>query len=95
MKSLRRIGNSTAARTARRCDPSPWKWCGSVSTDSPAAPGLEYRSPHARYAILTLRRGRWGAELLALDYDWDAAARRASENGRPDWAAALATGAAG
>jgi len=66
-----------------------------VFADSPAAPGLEFRSPHARYAILTLRRGRWGAELLALDYDWDAAARRASENGRSDWAAALATGAAG
>lgn len=66
-----------------------------VFADSPAAPGLEYRSPHARYAVLTLRRGRWGAELLALDYDWDAAARRAMENGRADWAAAMACGAAG
>ena len=65
-----------------------------VFADSPAAPGLEYRSPHARYAILTLRRGRWGAELLALDYDWDSAARRAAENGRPDWAATLTSGAA-
>jgi predicted phosphodiesterase len=65
-----------------------------VFADSPAALGLEHRSPHARYAVLTLRRGRWGAEMLALDYDWDLAARRAEENGRPDWAAALATGAA-
>lgn len=65
-----------------------------VFADSPAAPGLENRSPHARYGILTLRRGRWGAELLALDYDWDMAARRATENGRPDWAETLATGAA-
>lgn len=64
-----------------------------VFADSPAARGLEHRSPHARYAILTLRRGHWGAELLALDYDWDAAARRAAENGRPDWAVAMATGA--
>lgn len=64
-----------------------------VFADSPAAPGLEHRSPHARYAVLTLRRGRWGAELLALDYDWDAAARCAAENGRPDWAQMLATGA--
>lgn len=63
--------------------------------DSPAAPGLEYRSPHARYAILTLRHGRWGAELLAIDYDWAAAARRAAENGREDWATMLATGAVG
>lgn len=65
-----------------------------VFADSPAAPGLENRSPHARYAILTLRRGRWGAELLALEYDWDEAARRAVENDRPDWATALATGSA-
>lgn len=63
--------------------------------DSPAAVGLEYRSAHARYAILTLRHGRWGAELLAIDYDWDAAARRARDNGRPDWAEMLATGAVG
>jgi predicted phosphodiesterase len=65
-----------------------------VFADSPAAAGLEFRSPHARYAILTLRRGRWGAELLALDYDWDAAARRADAHGRPDWARAIATGTA-
>lgn len=64
-----------------------------VFADAPGAPGLEHRSPHARYAILTLRRGRWGAELLALDYDWDGAARQASMNGRPDWAGAMVTGA--
>ncbi|BDG73660.1 metallophosphoesterase family protein [Roseomonas fluvialis] len=63
--------------------------------DSPAAPGLEHRSPHARYAILTRRHGRWGAELLAIDYDWDAAAARAAANGRPDWAVMLATGTVG
>ena len=66
-----------------------------VFADSPAAPGLEHRSPHARYAVLTLRRGRWGAEMLALDYDWDAAARRAMENGRPDWAMTVTEGAVG
>lgn len=63
-----------------------------VFADSPAASGLEHRSPHARYAVLTKRRGRWGAELLALEYDWDAAARRAEELGWPRWARALATG---
>ncbi|CAH0231576.1 metallophosphoesterase [Roseomonas sp. CECT 9278] len=63
--------------------------------DSPAAPTLEFRSPHARYAILTLRHGQWGAEMFAIDYDWGAAARRAAENGRADWAAMLATGAVG
>jgi hypothetical protein len=31
--------------------------------------------------------------MMALEYDWDAAAQRALENGRPDWAQAMATGA--
>lgn len=63
-----------------------------VFADSPTAAGLEPRSPHARYAVLTRRRGRWGAEMLALEYDWDAAAARAMELGWPRWAQALATG---
>jgi diadenosine tetraphosphatase ApaH/serine/threonine PP2A family protein phosphatase len=61
--------------------------------DHPAAAIFEFRSPHAHYAILTRRNGRWGAELLALEYDWTSAARRAKENGRPDWAEAMTTGA--
>jgi len=61
--------------------------------DHPAATKFEYRAPHACYAILTKHRGRWGAELFALEYDWVAAARRAAENGRPDWAQALTVGA--
>jgi putative phosphoesterase len=61
--------------------------------DHPAAVKFEYRSPHACYAILTRRNGRWGAELLALEYDWTSAARRTAENGRPDWAEAMAAGA--
>ncbi len=60
--------------------------------DSPVAPSLEHRSPHARYAVLTRRQGRWGAELFALDYDWDAAARHAAALGWPKWAGMLATG---
>jgi putative phosphoesterase len=44
-------------------------------------------SPHARYAIATRRRGRWSAELFALEYDWRAVGQRAKENGRPSWAA--------
>ena len=54
--------------------------------------GLEHRSPHARYAILTRRAGRWSAELIALAYDWDAASRQAGGLGWPQWAQALATG---
>jgi predicted phosphodiesterase len=61
--------------------------------DHPAAAIFEFRSPHAYYAVLTRRSGRWGAELLALEYDWSSAARRAFDNGRPDWAKAMTTGA--
>lgn len=66
-----------------------------VFADSPAAPRLEHRSPHARYAVLTRRRGRWSADLIALEYDWDQAARRAADLGWPKWARALATGNVG
>ncbi len=61
--------------------------------DTASAGELEYRSPHARYAILTRRAKRWSVELFALDYDWDQAAARAHAGGFPRWAQALATGA--
>ncbi|WP_315711697.1 MULTISPECIES: metallophosphoesterase family protein [unclassified Bradyrhizobium] len=64
-----------------------------VFGDIPIAAQLEHRSPHARYAVLTERRGHWQAELLALTYDWDHAAARAAENGFPHWASAYASGA--
>lgn len=63
-----------------------------VFADIPSANRIEPRSPHARYAILTWRNGRWGAELLALEYEWDRAAARALETGFPRWAEALLTG---
>jgi predicted phosphodiesterase len=63
-----------------------------VFADIPIAANLEYRSPHARYAILTKRRMLWEAELLALEYDWASASARAVDNGRPDWAQALSLG---
>ena len=47
----------------------------------------EAGSPHARYAVATRGRSGWSVELIALEYDWSEVARRASENGRPDWAA--------
>ncbi len=62
--------------------------------DVPAAANFEHRSPHARYAILTRRNGKWSADLIALEYDWDRAAQRAAEAGFPKWATMLATGAA-
>jgi predicted phosphodiesterase len=63
-----------------------------VFADIPFAASLEYRSPHARYAILTKRTRGWQAELLALEYDWEAASARALANNRPDWAQAMLSG---
>lgn len=65
-----------------------------VYADRPDAAHIEYRSPHARYAVLTRRGAHWAADLIALDYDWDAAAKRAAENGNAVWARSMATGAA-
>jgi putative phosphoesterase len=64
-----------------------------VFADHPAATTFELRCPHACYAILTKSNGRWGAELIALEYDWTSASRRAADNGRLDWAQAMTAGA--
>lgn len=66
-----------------------------VFADRPTARTAEYRSPHARYALLSRRYGKWEAEMLAIAYDWGRTAERARENGRPDWAEAIATGTMG
>jgi predicted phosphodiesterase len=60
--------------------------------DHPWAHKVEIGSPHARYAIATREGQGWSVELLAVDYDWKAAARQAEVNDRPDWARALRTG---
>jgi len=49
-------------------------------------------TPHARYAVLERRGGGWHADLVAVEYDHQAAAHRAAELGRADWAHALRTG---
>ncbi|MSP02666.1 MAG: metallophosphoesterase [Acetobacteraceae bacterium] len=64
-----------------------------IFADAPNAAGVEFRSPHARYAVLTRRSGRWGAEMFALEYDWDRAATQARASGFERWAGALALGA--
>jgi predicted phosphodiesterase len=63
-----------------------------VFADIPFAANLEYRSPHARYAVLTKRQRGWQVELLALEYDWELASSRALANNRPEWAQALSAG---
>jgi predicted phosphodiesterase len=58
----------------------------------PAPHTLELGSPHARYAVVERRPQGWAADLIALPYDWEAAARRAEQRARPDWVRALRTG---
>lgn len=52
---------------------------------------IEAGTPDARYAIVELG-DRLTVLMIAVPYDHGSAARRAEANGRPDWAAALASG---
>ena len=56
--------------------------------DHPVAYRVEVGDPCARYAIVD----GMAVTLLAIDYDHEAAARRAEMNGSYDWAIALRTG---
>jgi putative phosphoesterase len=49
-------------------------------------------SPHARYALLHRRDGRWRVEPRIIPYDWSAAVAAAHAAGRDNWAVWLATG---
>jgi putative phosphoesterase len=53
---------------------------------------METGSPHARYAVIDLEKDSRRIQLLAVEYDWSAAAEDAREGNRPDWAHALETG---
>jgi predicted phosphodiesterase len=67
---------------------------GCPAYDDPAVPAhvSESGSPHARFALVTVEGDRVEVAFQAIAYDWDAAARRARENGREDWAQALLKG---
>jgi predicted phosphodiesterase len=61
--------------------------------DRPFPHVMESGTPQARYAIAERADdGRWTVESIAVDYDWETAARTAEARGRPDWAIALRTG---
>lgn len=61
--------------------------------DRPFPHVMESGTPQARYAIAERwADGRWTAEPIAVDYDWEAVARTAEARQRPDWAIALRTG---
>jgi predicted phosphodiesterase len=56
---------------------------------------VENGSPHARWAFAERGPAGWRIEFHAVVYDWEAAARQAEANGRPDWADALRSGYVG
>lgn len=90
-------GHTHIPRVARLADGRLVVNAGSVGLpayddDRPYPHVVETGSPHARYAIVEQDGGAWSAELIAVEYDWEAAARDAERNGRPDWARALRTG---
>jgi putative phosphoesterase len=53
---------------------------------------VEIGSPHARYALVEASTDGWITELIAVPYDWEAAARIAEQRARPEWVRALRTG---
>ena len=63
-----------------------------IFADNPTADQNDARAPHARYAVVTKRAGKWSAEFMAIAYDWDAAAAQARANGREEWARTYLTG---
>ncbi|VWX55061.1 metallophosphoesterase [Novosphingobium sp. 9U] len=60
--------------------------------DRPHPHLVESGSPHARYAVVSSDRHGWSVDLIAVNYDWEKAARDAEANGRTDWSRALRTG---
>ncbi len=55
---------------------------------------MENFSPNARYSILTLSENPVKIEQVVISYDYEAAARKAEENERSDWAKWIRTGRA-
>lgn len=62
--------------------------------DEPFPYKMESGNPHAKYAILAKTEEGWAVSLVAVPYDWQKAAAKARENGRPDWAEWLESGRA-
>ncbi|RWA86743.1 metallophosphoesterase family protein [Mesorhizobium sp.] len=68
--------------------------CPAYADDTPPAHVSEQGAPHARYGIVELgASGRLDRfEVIAVDYDHEAAAKQAEQAARPEWAHALRTG---
>ena len=52
----------------------------------------ESHSPHAKYAIVTVREAGFNVQLRNVDYDWRTAAAKAAEAQRKDWVQGLTSG---
>ncbi|MBT3223229.1 MAG: metallophosphoesterase family protein [Proteobacteria bacterium] len=66
--------------------------CPAYFDDSPRPHVVANGQPHARYAIVSRQGEQIDVELIAVAYDWDAAAAEAAENGFFQWANWLRTG---
>ena len=64
------------------------------SDAEPVNHAMEVGAPYARYAVLERAKAAdpWRVSFRVVAYDWDAAAARAKEKGREDWAQWLRTG---
>jgi len=60
--------------------------------ETPVPHFMETYSPHACYAVLEKSVRGWTASFHRVPYDWCAAAARARELGRPDWAQGIEFG---
>ena len=60
--------------------------------DTPDYHVMETGSHHARYAILEYLNGNWQAEMIAVPYDYQQAAKQARKNDRLDWEYGIQTG---
>jgi len=64
------------------------------TSDYPYHHAMAAGDPKAHYAVLEQVNSSWEAELVAVPYDFESAARAALEHSRPDWAYWLRTGLA-
>jgi diadenosine tetraphosphatase ApaH/serine/threonine PP2A family protein phosphatase len=66
--------------------------CPAYEDDAPVYHRVEAGTPMASYAICETGDAGWTVSFRLVRYDNMAQSRVADENGRPDWAAGLATG---
>ena len=66
--------------------------CPAYDDDFPVYHHMQTGTPNASYAVVEARGQSWHVSFRSVPYPSDKASAIAAENGRPDWARALATG---